>query len=424
MNPPEDTSGNSPQAGRVDPATLSPRRYPLAGIRIVDLSRLLPAPYCTMFLADLGADVIRVEEPGFGDLVHWAPPFYEAPSGAKRRRAALDMYLNRNKRSVALNLKKPGGLDVFHALVDTADVVVESFRPGVAKKLHVDYETLRARNPGLVYCSITGYGQEGPYKHLSGHDINYVSIAGLLGTTGLVGQPVLPSTQVADIGGGSLMGVVGILSALLARSTTGEGQYVDVAMTDGAFAFGPLLWANYFATGGPQPREGHWSQGGEPYYQIYAAKDGHVAIGLIEQKFWEQFCEGIGRPDLKTAQFSKTDAERATLKRELETIFARKTRAEWFEFFQAHDIPGTPVLDLHEVPTDPHVQARELIREVPHPDYGSIPVIRFPVRFSTFTPEYRAHAPKLGQHTREVLGELGYDKKQLRQLRRDLVVGW
>ncbi|MHA1732958.1 MAG: CaiB/BaiF CoA transferase family protein [Promethearchaeota archaeon] len=401
------------------------RVLPLSGVRVLDLSRLLPAPYAVTFLADLGADVIRVEEPGFGDLVHWAPPFFEAEKGPKRRRAALDLYLNRNKRSVGINLKAPEGRDIFYKLVETADVVVESSRPGVAEKLGVDYETLREINPGLVYCSVTGYGQDGPYRDLPGHDINYVSIAGLLGVSGPKERPVVPVTQVADLGGGSVMSVLGILAALFARERTGEGQYIDASMTDGAMAFNPLLWSKFFAERVPQPREGFWSVGGDPYYNVFETRGGgHVSVGLIEQKFWEQFCDAVGRPELKPAQFAKTEAEREGLFATMADLFKERTRDEWFEFFKEHDIPGTPVYDLHEVPEDPHVKARGLFQSAPHPDFGEVPFIRFPLKFSTFRPSYRTHAPRVGEHTLEVLEGLGYDRAELRKLKRRQVVGW
>ncbi len=397
---------------------------PLAGIRVLDLSRLLPAPYGVTFLADLGADVIRVEEPGFGDLVHWVPPFFENETGVKKRRSALDMYLNRNKKSVAINLKTEEGRVIFYKLVETADVIVESSRPGVAKKLGIDYETFSGMNPRLVYCSVTGYGQDGPYRDLPGHDINYVSIAGLLGVSGLKDRPIVPATQIADIGGGSVLSALGILAALLARERTGKGQFIDASMTDGAMAFNPLMWSKYFAEQTPQPRESYWSVGGEYYYNVFGTKDGKfVSIGLIEQKFWEQFCDAIGKPDLKTSQFAKTDADREHLFNELRGIFLQKTRDEWFEVFKQHDIPGTPVYDLHEVADDPQVQARGLIQEVPHPDYGTIPTIRCPLKFSEFNPGYRHHAPTLGEHTMEILEALGYDPVDLKKWKRKKIIG-
>ncbi|GAB4323589.1 MAG: CaiB/BaiF CoA-transferase family protein [Promethearchaeota archaeon] len=395
---------------------------------MLDLSRLLPGPYGTMLLADLGADVVRIEEPGFGDLVHWAPPFLEAPSGPKRRRSALDLLLNRNKRSVALNLKVPEGLRIFLELAKGADVVVESFRPGVAERLGVDYESLRRENPKLVYVSLTGYGQTGPYSPLPGHDLNYVAVAGVLGATGPVECPVVPAPQVADVGGGALMVVVGTLTALLARERTGEGQHVDASMTDAAAFFLPLAWTSLFAEGPPKLRRSDWSLGGEPYYDVYlTADDKFFSLALIEKKFWEGFCDAVGAPDLRNSQFSKDEAEREALRQRLSNIIRGKTREQWFEFFKEHDLPGAPVYDLHEVPDDPHVKERGVFRRVPHPDLGEVATLGFPLKFSGCDPGFRQHAPTLGQHTEEVLAEvlpaLGMDRSDLKRLKRRGVVG-
>ena len=275
---------------------------PLAGLRVLDLSRLLPGGFCSLLLADFGADVIKVEDTGMGDYVRWAPPFYE---GADRTAAsALFLSLNRNKRSIRVDLKSEQGREVLLRLARDADVLLESFRPGVMDRLGVGYETLREANPGLVYCAITGYGQDGPLRDRAGHDMNYLGRIGLLGLSGDAdGPPVQAAGQIADLGGGALMAAFGILAALRERDRTGEGQFVDSSMADGALSWLAMVAARYFAEG-RTPRRGELELAGSLVcYRPYRCSDGWVTLGALEPKFWQACCRGVGREDLIERQF-------------------------------------------------------------------------------------------------------------------------
>src|SRR3954454_19308716 len=274
----------------------------LAGVRVLDLTRLLPGGFCTGLLADFGADVLKVEDTGLGDYVRWAPPRYEGaePSAA----SALFLSLNRNKRSIRVNLKTDAGREVLLRLVREADVLVEGFRPGVMDRLGVGYERLREENPGLVYCAITGYGQDGPYRDRSGHDMNYLGLVGVLGLTGdRGGPPVQSAGQIADLGGGALMAAVGILAALRGRDRSGEGQLVDVSMADGSLSWLAMVAAKYLADGVVPERGGLPLAGSLVCYRPYACADGYVTLGALEPKIWQAWCRGVGREDLIERQF-------------------------------------------------------------------------------------------------------------------------
>ncbi|MEA2292652.1 MAG: hypothetical protein QOE86_291, partial [Solirubrobacteraceae bacterium] len=305
----------------------------LDGIKVLDLSRLLPGPFCSMLLSDFGADVIKVEDTGMGDYVRWATPTYE---GAERSAAgALFLALNRGKRSIRVDLKTDAGKQVLLRLVRDADVLLESFRPGVLDRLGVGYERLRQENPGLVYCAISGYGQDGPNRDRSGHDMNYLGLVGLLGLSGDAdGAPVQAAGQIADIGGGSLMAAFGILAALRERDRSGEGQFVDVSMADGALSWLAMVAARYFATGKAPRRGGLELAGRLICYRPYACADGYVTCGALEPKFWAAWCRGVGREDLIEQQF---DAPGSAAHREVEAIFAARTRDEWAAFASEHD---------------------------------------------------------------------------------------
>lgn len=281
---------------------------PLAGLKVLDLTRLLPGDFCTLLLADLGAEVLKVEDTGMGDYLRWAPPYYEGAEDSAK--SALHLALNRNKRSLRLNLKEEAGLEVLLRLVREHDVLVESFRPGVLERLGVGYERLSQQCPGLVYCAITGYGQDGPYRDRPGHDMNYLGLNGLLALTGeRDGPPVQSAGQIADIGGGSLMACLGILAALRERDRSGEGQLVDVSMFDGSLAWLALVAARWFADGSA-PRRGELElSGGLICYRPYACKDGWVTLGALEPKFWQAFCRGVGREDLIERQFERPGSE-------------------------------------------------------------------------------------------------------------------
>src|SRR3954469_3542452 len=277
---------------------------PLEGVRVLDLSRLLPGGFCSLLLADFGAEVLKVEDTGMGDYIRWSPPFHEGADESAR--SALFLALNRGKRSIRLDLKTPGGRDVLLRLVREHDVVLESFRPGVMERLGVGYERLRDENPRLVYCAITGYGQDGPFTGRSGHDLNYLGLNGLLDLTGDAdGPPIQAAGQIADVGGGALMAAFGILAALREREASGQGQLVDASMFDGSLSWLALVAGRYLCDG-QVPRRGDLELAGRLIcYRPYACKDGWVTLGALEPKFWRAWCLGIGREDLVEKQFER-----------------------------------------------------------------------------------------------------------------------
>src|SRR4051794_21605065 len=330
---------------------------PLEGLRVLDLSRLLPGPFCSLLLADLGADVVKVEDTGMGDYVRWSPPFYEGADPTAG--GAFFLALNRGKRSVRVNLKQPGGRDVLLRLVRDADVLLESFRPGVLDRLGVGYERLREENHGLVYCAITGYGQDGPNRDRSGHDLNYLGLVGLLGLTGdRDGPPVQAAGQIADVGGGALMAAVGILAALRERDRSGEGQLVDVSMADGSLSWLAMLAARYLVDG-QVPRRGDPELAGSLVcYRPYECADGWVTLGALEPKFWQAWCRGVGREDLVDQQFQRPGSDTHA---QVQAIFRERTRDEWQAFAGEHDCCLEPVLELDEALDSELVRAREMV---------------------------------------------------------------
>jgi len=383
----------------------------LSGLRVLDASRLLPAALCTQMLADLGADVLKVEEPGRGDYQRSFPPMARHDSGTF-------LLCNRNKKSMTLNLKDQRGKEIFKDLARSSDILVEGFRPGVMERLGLDYQTMRDVNPRLVYCSVSGYGQTGPYRLAAGHDLNYMGIAGSLPLFAKTpGQPLVPGLLVADIGGGSLMAVYGILAAILARHQTGQGQHVDVSMMDGAMAFLAYHAAEpLFGNHDPQGGE-YRNAGGAACYNIYTCRDGgQVTLGALEQHFWHRFCDAAGCPDLKEEQFPEGAAREEQFTK-VRAIFVQRTRAEWMDIFAANDIPAGPVNTIREAFHDPQVKAREMLVHIDHPTEGRIPQLGFPVKFSHTPGQMRLPPPRLGEHTSEVLQALGLSSAEIDTLR-------
>jgi crotonobetainyl-CoA:carnitine CoA-transferase CaiB-like acyl-CoA transferase len=387
---------------------------PLHGLTVLDLSRLLPGGFCSLLLADFGADVIKVEDTGLGDYVRWAQPGYEGVEPSARGAAFLA--LSRGKRSIRVNLKTDGGKQVLLRLAREADVLLESFRPGVLDRLGVGYERLRAENPALVYCAITGYGQDGPARDRSGHDTNYLGLNGLLGLTGEAdGPPVQAAGQIADIGGGALMAAIGILVALRERERSGHGQLVDCSMFDGSLSWLALLAAQVFA-GGEVPRRGEVPLAGAiACYRPYRCVDGWVALGALEPKFWAEFCRGVGREDLLEHAFDPpgSDAHAAVCE-----VFAARTREEWRRFASEHDCCLEPVLDLDEALESELVAAREMVVEVAQPGArGPVRLLGLPIKLSR-TPgdPTRRPGPGLGDHTAEVLAAAGFTSQEIAAL--------
>jgi alpha-methylacyl-CoA racemase len=386
----------------------------LAGVRVLDLSRLLPGGFCSLLLADFGAEVLKVEDTGMGDYVRWSPPYHEGADDSAK--SALFLALNRGKRSIRLNLKEEGGREVLLKLVREHDVLLESFRPGVMERLGVGYQRLREENPGLVYCAITGYGQDGPYTARSGHDMNYLGLNGLLGLTGDAGGPPVQSAgQIADIGGGALMAAFAILAALRERDRSGEGQLVDVSMFDGSLAWLAMVAAAYLAGDGASPGRGDLELAGRLIcYRPYACSDGWVTLGALEPKFWQAWCRGVGREDLIEKQFDRPGSEAHA---EVERIFLERTRAEWHEFAEQHDCCLEPVLGLDEALESELVRARQMVVELDQPGTDGVKLLGVPVKLSRTPGAPAGPGPSLGEHTDEVLAGLGYSREEIAALK-------
>jgi alpha-methylacyl-CoA racemase len=388
---------------------------PLSGIRVLDLSRLLPGAYATQMLADFGADVIKIEEPGSGDYGRFMPPH-----GA----GGMSLYflaINRNKRSVTLNLKSEQGREAFLRLARTADVVLESFRPGVMERLGLGYEQIKEIRPGLIYCAISGYGQDGPYRLRAGHDLNYAGYAGLLNyNRGSHGEPAMPATQLGDLAGGSFMAVIGILAALAGRAQTGAGHMVDVSMTEGVMALLPLVTAAYLNTGEPPTPGQNSLDGGLPCYNIYETADGkHVTFAALEYKFWHTFCTHIGHLELLPFHTPVGPGEREQAIEMLQAIFKTKTRDEWIAELADIDACVGPIYTIDEALNDPHAQARgtSITSQVAGESDSTFRTIPSFPRLSGVEQEQRYSAPGLGEHTDALLQELGYSEAEIERMR-------
>jgi crotonobetainyl-CoA:carnitine CoA-transferase CaiB-like acyl-CoA transferase len=378
----------------------------LDGIKIIELARVAPGEFCTMMLADMGADVLKIETPD-----------PKAAGDAEAARRAAFAFINRGKRSMTLNLKAPEGQEVFRTLAAGADVIVEGFRPGVMKRLGGDYETIRALNPRIVYCSLSGFGQDGPYKSYPAHDMNYLSLAGMLGLIGEADRkPAIPLNVVADYGGASLHGALGIVLALYGREKTGRGQHVDVSYLDttiNLLAATPNM--RFFFSDGTAPRRGAGFLGGSyPYYAIYETRDDKLlTIGCTEPWLWENFCRAIGRPDFarfarKPDQFVRVaNSEEDGARREIEALIRTKTRDEWYDLLVKADVCVGKVYDVNEMVRDPQVTHRQMVVDVEHPTHGKIRQFGIAIKMSETPGAIRHAAPASGEHTDAVLKDLG-----------------
>lgn len=390
---------------------------PLASLKVLDFSTLLPGPFASLMLADMGAEVLRIESSTRMDLLRVLPPHDQGTS-------ASHAYLNRNKRSLALDLKQAEALAIVHELVKDYDIVLEQFRPGVMERLGLGYAALKAINPRLIYVSITGYGQTGPYKDRAGHDINYLALAGIASHTGRQDSGPLPlGVQLADVGGGSLHAVVGLLAAVIARQHSGVGQYLDVSMTDCSFSLNAMAGAGYLACGVEPGWETHVLNGGS-FYDYYRSRDGRwMSVGSLEPAFMQQLCAALGRPELAAQGLSPNPEQQKALKLALQVEFEKRSFAELCELFAGVDACVEPVLSLSEAVEHPQLKARALVSQVPRGDGSTQAQIACPLKFSEGLPEARHMGVAVGAHSDEVLAELGLSAQRIAELRRANVVG-
>ena len=374
----------------------------LDGIRVLDLTNHLSGPYCGMLLGDLGADVIKIERPGEGDEARHMPPFINGEGSPF-------MLWNRNKRSVVLDLKSEDGREAIHALVREADILLENFRPGTLDRLGIGYETLRAANPKLIYCAISGFGQTGPYRNRGGFDLMTQGMSGLMAVCGPEeGAPFRLPIAISDVAAGCYA-TIGILAALEARHRTGTGQMVETSLLDSAVSFGLYEAAHFFATGERPPRLGQAHRGNAPY-QVFKTKDGWITIGGAQQNFWARLCNVLALTELADNPRFRTNALRVQNNKELVALLQERletqTAAHWLNELEVAGVPSGPVLTHDEVFTDPQILAREMVQEIEHPAAGLIRTLGNPIKMSRTKPAIRRPAPLLGEHTAEILAEI------------------
>lgn len=379
---------------------------PLQDITVLDLSRLLPGPYCSMLLADLGCSVTKIEEPQTGDYTRWMPPFIKEES-------ARFLSINRNKKSMTLNLKTEKGREIFFELVEKSDIVLESFRPGTLQRLQIDYQRARKVNPRIIYCSITAYGQTGPYSKKAAHDINILGVGGVLSITS---NNTLPGVQIADTTSG-LLACIAILTALIAREKTGKGQYIDISMLDGVISLLSMHAAEFFATGKSPVLETMPLSGAFACYTVYETGDNKfITLGALEPKFWKKLCKIIKREDLIYQQFAE---DQESLKEILQEIFKQNPLKYWLDTLT--DV-CTPVNSIEEALSDPQVVHRKMLCDIEHPAAGTISQIRTPLTFSDIPGKIRIPPPLFGEHTKEILTILGYSLEEIEQFKKQGII--
>lgn len=390
---------------------------PLQSLRILDFSTLLPGPFASLMLADLGADVLRIESPTRPDLVRVLPPYVRGVS-------VVHAHLNRNKRSLAVDLKQPAGHEIMVALLKQYDVVIEQFRPGVMARLGLSYEDLREHCPGLIYVSITGYGQTGPYRDRAGHDLNYLALSGILSYNGRKATGPQPmAVQVADVAGGSAHAVIALLAAIVHRQQTGEGQYIDISMTDAAFSLQALTAPAALAEGSNPALEGDTLNGGS-FYDCYACADGlYLSVAGLEPQFFAAFVQVLGRPDLAGMAVVREPGQVAWLKAEIAQELAKLPRQDWLNQFANLDTCTEPVLSFQEACQHPVLQERGMLVDVPDRQGGSLKQVASPLRFSRTPVTYRYAGGAVGEDSDQVLKELGIAAAIIEQWRRDGVIG-
>jgi len=394
---------------------MTANQAPLEGIKILDLTRLFPGPLATMMLGDLGAEVIKVEDPKTGDLTRYWPPLKEGIGTGF-------LALNRSKLSLTVDLKDPRGRELFFKLCKQADVVVEGFRPGVMDRLGIGYENLKGAREDIILCSISGYGQDGPYRLRAGHDINYCARTGVLGLTGARrGPPMMLGVQVGDVTGGTWQALAGILGALFQRERTGRGQWVDIAMTDGALTTATLMLADVFAGQEPAARGEAPLAGGYPGYGVFETADGrYLAVGALEPHFFDALCEALGMPEHK-GQTGLLGDEGFALREKIAAAILGRTQREWMQVFEKVEACVEPVLEGREVLDEPQLNHRKMFFEMDHPAAGRMKLMATPLRLAGRTTPHLP-APRLGEHTAEILKRLGMSDEEVDSLAADQVV--
>jgi len=393
----------------------------LDGVRVIDLSRVLAGPFCTMILGDLGADIIKIERPELGDDTrHWGPPFAEGGE------SAYFICTNRNKRSITLNLRSEEGLQLLKSLIQTGDVLVENFRTGTLERWGLDYDSLQKIRPGLIYCSITGYGHSGPYRDRAGYDILAQSLGGFMSVTGPAdGEPHRAGVAIADLAAG-MFAAQAILAALYRHAKDGSGQCIDMALLDSQIALMTYIASNYLISNQVPQRLGNAHPNIVPY-EVFKARDGYFTFGAGNDGQWKNFCEHIGHPEWASDERFATNPQRVSNRKELiqilKELFLERDMEEWLSLCEKIGLPAAPIHSMDQVFNDPQTIARDMRVEVQHPTAGTISLVGSPHKIPTAPPSFRYPPPLLGQHTEEILHELlGYEQETINALRKNGVV--